>query len=94
MVTPEVEELIHLRQRVQEADLEKYQNLLKDFLGEIKAMMAESGKIAFAGNACRSSVGHNSAASIFKLCLGKRHRVHRTSILPLRVPLQPYEILL
>ena len=45
LVTSEIEELIHLRQRVQEADLEKYQNLLKDFLGEIKAMMADQAKL-------------------------------------------------
>ncbi len=45
LVIPEVEELIHLRQRVQEADLEKHQNLLKDFLGEVKAMIADQAKL-------------------------------------------------
>ncbi len=45
LVKSEIEELIHLRQQVQQADLKERQNLLKDFLGEVKAMMADQARL-------------------------------------------------
>ncbi|MBS0351325.1 MAG: toll/interleukin-1 receptor domain-containing protein [Proteobacteria bacterium] len=43
--TFEHEELNHLRQQLQQANLRERQNLLKDFLGEVKAMMADQAKL-------------------------------------------------